>query len=321
MTPPLTRGFGWRSRHGAAAPIEKLLALLSAEGPGGLWRRLQARRQGRLPRPLHSLDLPWRPRPPRPCLPDLAADIVVPVYEAPEALAACLESLRRHTDLTRHRLLVVDDGSRSPAVFELLNELERWAGVDGARVEIMRQAENRGFVASANLGFARAKGDVVLLNSDTEVTPGWLERLAGAAHSAPDVASVTPFSNDATICSLPRLGEANRLPPGWSPAQFASLVERLSPRLLPELPTGVGFCLYLRREALEQVGTFDEETFGAGYGEENDWCMRAAELGWRHLLEDATFVFHRGSASFSPAEVESGGVAVVRTRSGSESEA
>ena len=75
-------------------------------------------------------------------------------------------------------------------------------------------------------------------------------------------------------------------------------------RLLPEVITGVGFCMYVTRQALDLCGLLDEETFGRGYGEEVDFCLRASRLGLRHLVEDSTFVYHRGGVSFGDGQSE-----------------
>ncbi len=233
-----------------------------------------------------------------PAVPDRSpgpVDVIVPVHGAAAALARCLDSLLRHTDLGSHRLLLVVDGPQEPAVEAALG------GVDGCpadRVRILRQPARGGFVTAVNRGMRESSGDVVLLNSDTRVTAGWLDKLHRAAASHPRIASVTPFSNDATICSLPRWLESNVLPAGWDVDRFAALVERVSQRRYPRLPTGVGVCLYLRREALDAVGPFDETAFGLGYGEESEWCTRALHAGWEHVLDDATFVYHEGQRSF-----------------------
>ena len=73
----------------------------------------------------------------------------------------------------------------------------------------------------------------------------------------------------------------------------------------PDLPTGVGFCLFLRRAMLDQIGIFDP-AFGAGYGEENDLCLRAARAGWRNVLADNAFVVHTGGRSFAGQKAELG---------------
>ncbi|MFN7990196.1 MAG: glycosyltransferase [Thermoanaerobaculia bacterium] len=223
--------------------------------------------------------------------------VVVPVYGPSPDLGRCLDSVAAGTDLARHRVLVVADGPLLPEPARAVSRLveERAAGT-----ELVVRPVRGGFPAAANEGIRASAGDVVLLNSDTEVTKGWLDRLAEAARRVPRAASVTPFSNHATLCSLPRPFAENRLPAGQTVASFGRLVEARSRRLSPRIPTGVGFCLYLRREAIDEVGLFDEEGFGAGYGEEVDWCLRASARGFAHLLDDATFVWHRGGGSFGP---------------------
>ena len=231
-------------------------------------------------------------------------DVVLPVYGPSPDLGRCLAALRERTDLSVHRVLVVADGPLHEGPARLLDALE--AAAPGGVVRL-GSGERRGYVARANEGMRASERDVVLLNSDTEVGPGWLDGLRAAARSAPDVASATPFSNNATLCSLPFPFTANRLPAGHGVASFGKLVAERSVRARPAIPTGVGFCLYLKREALADAGLFDEGAFGLGYGEEVDLCLRLAARGWRHVLDDATYVWHRGSGSF-------GGETDVRAR-------
>jgi GT2 family glycosyltransferase/glycosyltransferase involved in cell wall biosynthesis len=220
-------------------------------------------------------------------------EIVLPVHGAAADLARCLASVRRHTDLGRHRLLLVLDGPQDAAVEEVVGLV---ANLPAA--EVLRLPARRGFAGAVNAGIARTSGDVLLLNSDTEVTRGWVEKLRTAALSAPDVGTVTPFSSNATICSLPRFLAENTVPAGHGVDSFGALVERVSVRARPRLPTGVGFCLYVRREMLARVGMLDERRFAGGYGEEVDLCRRGTAAGFVHLLDDATYVWHRGQGSF-----------------------
>jgi glycosyltransferase involved in cell wall biosynthesis len=253
-----------------------------------------ARRLRREPLPLAG-DPRLVPPDPRPG----PVDVVVPIYGAAEALGRCLRSLFAHSDFERHRLLLVLDGPQPAAVGTLVATAVA-AGAAGhpRQVEVLEQAERRGFVAAVNRGMAASDHDVVLLNSDTQVTAGWLDKLQRAAYSAPEVATATPFSNSATICSLPRFLESNALPAGWDVDRFGRLVEERALAAYPRLPTGVGVCLYLKRKALAQLGPFDERSFGLGYGEESEFCMRALKAGYAHVLDDATFVYHEGHRSF-----------------------
>lgn len=233
-------------------------------------------------------------RPPGP------VDVIVPVYGAAEAFVRCLASLEATTRWGQggHRLVLVLDG---PQPAETDAAIESLAARLGEALVVLRRPERGGFVESVNQGMALSGRDVVLLNSDTQVTAGWLERLQQAAYSAPEVATATPFSNSATICSLPRFLESNALPAGLTVASFGEIVERRSRRAYPRLPTGVGVCLYIKRKALDVLGLFDPETFGLGYGEESEWCTRALKAGFAHVLDDATFVYHEGHQSFGPS--------------------
>ncbi len=223
------------------------------------------------------------------------ATVVLPVWGPSPDLERCLDSVARFTDLGRHLLVVVGDGPLEPGPEALVAQLV--VAQPGA-VRLLARPVRGGYPVAANAGMREARGDVVLLNSDTEVSEGWLEKLREAARRRPGVASVTPFSNNATLCSLPRPFAENAIPAGHTVATFARLVEERSRRLSPQIPTGVGFCLYLPRDVLDEVGLFDEGGFGTGYGEEVDWCLRASARGYSHVLDDATFVWHRGGGSF-----------------------
>ncbi len=229
-----------------------------------------------------------------------AIDVIIPVHGARRELERCIASVFAHTDLTTDRLVLVDDaGPDFPPEAVLRSDAAR----HGAALEILRNPRRLGFVGSVNRAMAASHRDVVLLNSDTEVTPRWLEKLAAAAASDATIATVTPFSNHATICSLPRWLEPNLLPAGYTPDSFAAVVEAVSQREYPSLPTGVGVCLYVKREVLDRVGPFDEKHFALGYGEESEFCMRASKAGYRHVLDDATFVFHAGQRSFGASRL------------------
>jgi GT2 family glycosyltransferase len=220
-------------------------------------------------------------------------DVIVPVAGAPEAFARCLDSLLAHTRLRRDRLVIVLDGPQPPEICERIGRSRQGEGI-----LVLESPERQGFVAAVNRGMSASDRDVVLLNSDTRVTADWVAKLQTAAYSAAEIATVTPFSNSATICSLPRFLETNALPAGWDADRFGRLVESRSRRAYPRLPTGVGVCLYVKRKVLDGIGLFDAKSFGEGYGEESEFCMRALKAGYVHVLDDATFIFHEGQRSF-----------------------
>ncbi len=221
-------------------------------------------------------------------------DVIIPVYRDLAATRRCLESVLAHTSAEQARIVLVDDASPEP-------DLAAWCTEQAAagRVQLLRNDSNLGFVASANRGMRQdASADVVLLNSDTEVPPGWLQRLQICARASARVATVTPFSNNATICSYPLFCQSSDLPGGLALEQLDTLFAKANAGSSCELPTAVGFCVYITRAALDELGLFDEEAFGRGYGEENDFSRRAAAAGWSNLLCADLFVYHQGGASF-----------------------
>ena len=225
--------------------------------------------------------------------------IILPVYAGRADVERCLASVIRHAATTRSpfELFVIDDASPDPGISTLLADLGE-ADLPFP-VRVVPHEVNRGFVASVNLGFEATRGDVIVLNADTVVTEGWLDRLVAAA-DADDVATVTPLTNSGSICTLPpAIIEAFDLD-GDEPRIDAcgELLARSGAGINPEVISGVGFCMYVTRAALDLCGRFDEDAFGRGYGEEVDFCLRATRLGLRHLVEDSTFVYHRGGVSF-----------------------
>jgi len=238
--------------------------------------------------------------------------IVVPVYNAPEQVERCLDAVLAHTT-GRARLIVIDDASPDPAIAPLL---ARYAQL--ARVRVLRNDGNRGFTATANRGIARAgAADVVLLNADTEVGPNWLAGLRRAVHARDDIATATAVSDNAGAFSVPELEQANELPSCWTFDESARALWHDSGLAYPELPTGNGFCLYIRRAVLDAVGLLDEGAFPQGYGEENDFCQRAAQHGYRHVVAGNVLVRHARSASFGEERrlaLGFAGMAVLRER-------
>ena len=211
-------------------------------------------------------------------------DIVVPVYGNAGDTLACLTAVFE-TVPGGAVVHVVDDGSPEPDCRAALDSLARTG-----RIRLHRHADNRGFPAAANTGLRAAAGrDVVLLNTDTLVPPGWLERLRAAAYAAPDIGTATPLSNDGSIVSCGGTG---------SPSRVDALARQANAGLIAEVPVGVGFCLFLRRDCLDQLGPLREDLFAQGYGEESDFCLRARRCGWRHVAALDVFVAHHGGRSF-----------------------
>ncbi|CAN7507694.1 methyltransferase domain-containing protein [Acidovorax delafieldii] len=226
-------------------------------------------------------------------------DVIVPVYRGLADTQLCIDSALASQCETPWRLIVINDASPEPEVTEWLRERAQ----QDSRITLLENPENLGFVGTVNRGMSLSDShDVLLLNSDTEVANDWLDRIRRAAYGDQKVGSVTPFSNNATICSYPRFCKDNALPPDYDTARLDALCAQTNPGAVVDVPTGVGFCMYIRRDCLQQVGLFDTENFGKGYGEENDFCQRAAKAGWRNLHLLDTFVLHTGGVSFGDSK-------------------
>lgn len=218
--------------------------------------------------------------------------ICVPVFGAAKETVRCLESVMAAGGYDR--LVVCDDGNDDRA---LISQLHAWR--DEGLLEVVDHAgRNLGFTRSANLLLeVTSECDVIMLNSDTEVFGRWIAGMQAAAYAGRRVASVTALSNNATIASWPLWPSGGPVAPEEC-ARIAEKLDQIAPDAYPLLPTCVGFCVYMRRDAVMDVGTFDAEGFPRGYGEENDWSLRAQQAGWVHVLATNVYVRHAGARSF-----------------------
>lgn len=226
--------------------------------------------------------------------------IIVAVHNAYDAVVHCLHSVLQHTPLgDSNRLLIIDDASTDGRLQDVLN---RHATLRG--VSVVRNAENLGYTQTVNKGCELAgRDDVVLLNSDTLVTGHWLRNLKVAACRRERTGTVTPLSNNAGAFSVPCSGE-NELPAGLGVDAVARLLLDGASHPPFEVPTGNGFCMYIKRALIDDVGPFDALNFPVGYGEENDFCMRAARHGWSNVVDPSTYVGHVRSASFGERRLQ-----------------
>jgi len=225
-------------------------------------------------------------------------DIIVCVHNALPDVQRCLNSLIAHTTKPYH-LILVDDGSESETSDFLKNYLNLFP------IELIRNEEAQGYTRAANQGLRAATGEyMILLNSDTIVSPYWLDRLIACAQSDSTIGMVGPLSNTASWQSIPKIESRgdwakNPLPQDFSVEQMANRLAAHSARIYPRLPFLNGFCLLIKRQLIESIGYFDEETFAQGYGEENDYCFRARQAGWDLTVADDVYIYHAQSKSYS----------------------
>ncbi len=223
-------------------------------------------------------------------------DIIIPIYNGYEYLNKLFESIRNNTDLP-YRLLIVNDCSTDVRVSSFLEGQKK---ILGNNIIIKNNLRNLGFLKSVNELLKISVNDVVLINTDVVLPQNWASRLFYPIFSDVDVASVTPFSNAATIFSLPGMCVDNK---------FSDDLEKVNTALKCFAPnfaklkfaTGVGFCMAMSQKAIKTVGLFDE-VFGKGYGEENDWCQKACQAGFYNTVAVNLFVWHKHGGSFPSEE-------------------
>lgn len=240
-----------------------------------------------------------------PLIPAADVSIVIPVYNGLHHLERLLPSLLAHTP-PEVPLLFIDDRSSDARIVPYLERALR----ERPKASILRNEMNLGFTATVNRAMRQVStAFAVLLNTDTVVPPGWLHRLvaplaAPKAENGGRIASATPFSNAAVLFSFPIRGQDNDIPPPFTLAEYDEAFSQLEARTTPRchIHTGVGFCMAVNMACWHEIGPLDEEAFGRGYGEECDWCMRAASRGWRNVLAPNLFVQHVHGGSFSSAE-------------------
>lgn len=215
-----------------------------------------------------------------------SADIIIPVYNSPQMLRLCLASVGAHTDTSLARVIIVLDGcdAHTTRLARQWCDERPWAN-------IIERERNGGFIQACNTGFRASEADLaILLNSDTCVTPNWVNKIIACFNSDPTIGVASTISNFCPHNAIPIL-------PGKGYLDMNRLIERLSERRYPDITTPEGFCFAVSRTCLDRIGYLDP-VFGKGYGEESDLSMRARYFGFRTVCVDDTYIFHHGRGTF-----------------------
>ncbi|WP_322062762.1 glycosyltransferase [Paraburkholderia sp. J63] len=229
----------------------------------------------------------------------LPVTVIVPVYNAWEATSRCLSSLSNNL-IPGAEVLVMDDASTDERIPNLLAQYRNVPGF-----KVFRNSKNIGYTCNVNAAIEKCTGrDIVLLNSDTTVTKDWLRNLRYCAYSQLRVATVTALSDNSGAFSVPEFGKFNAGPSHLNSEDVGGVVRQSGLGIGMSVPTGNGFCMYIRRAALDEIGAFDHVKFPRGYGEENEFCMRAIYAGWGNLVCDKAYVLHQRSQSFQGEKVD-----------------
>ncbi|MDO5851711.1 MAG: glycosyltransferase [Methanobacteriaceae archaeon] len=222
---------------------------------------------------------------------DKKVSIIIPIYNAFKQTKTCIESVQRNTH-QNYELILINDCSTDEQMKPYLDDLSK---IDN--IKVIHNKTNKGFVKNVNIGINNTSNDIILLNSDTVVTPNWLSKLIISAYTEIQTGTVTPLSNNSGAFSVPIIGKKNEINPELGIDNTSKIIENIQKHPDLEVPTGNGFCMYIKRAAIYSVGFFDEN-FGKGYCEENDFCMRLIEHNWNNKLTPTTYIYHDHNASF-----------------------
>lgn len=224
----------------------------------------------------------------------VGVDVIIPVYGGALETVECIESVISAKNIANYRLIIINDFSKDPIIVRYLESIE-----SRENIIVLHRNKNGGFSEAVNIGLiVSGSNDVVILNADTVVQDNWLDRIIYAAGTDDRIATVTPLSSNGEICTFPYICKS--LPVRSS--RIALLVDQAAAQQnkgeVRDIPVGVGFCLFVRRKAIVEIGLLDAAKWGRGYGEEVDFCLKAAAHGWRNVVAGDVFVVHRGGVSF-----------------------
>lgn len=232
-----------------------------------------------------------------------AVDIIICVHNAFEDVKRCINSVFEYTS-NPYNIIIVDDGSADETK-NYLKELKESC----ANVKLIRNETGNGYTIAANMGLRESTAEFrVLLNSDTIVTPNWLDKLIRCANSDEEIGIVGPLSNTASWQSVPSLFEDsgdwchNRLPSDISIEDMGNLVEKYIIQTNMQVPLLNGFCMMIRKNVIDKIGYLDEENFGKGFGEEDDFNLRAFKAGIKLAISTDTYIYHAQSKSYSDSK-------------------
>ena len=228
---------------------------------------------------------------------NFSPEIIIPIYNGYEFLVTLISQLLSHEHI-RYKLILINDCSTDDRIFNYLSSLRETQ--TNHNIVILTNQTNLGFVKSINLGMELTNNHFIILNTDTEVPKYFANKILQPILNDEKIASVTPFTNSGTICSFPKFCKDNDIFLGLDVQNIDDVFGQIDSRVHNTwIPTGVGFCMAINKNVYTQISDFNEALFGMGYGEENDWCIRATKAGYKHLQAINCFVYHKHGGSFT----------------------
>jgi GT2 family glycosyltransferase len=206
-------------------------------------------------------------------------------------------------------VLVLDDCSPEPGFSEKLAKLCKELDV-----KYYGSPRNLGIVRNVNLGLLAATEHgydyVIISNSDVVYSKGTVNALVHAARSDPRIGSVTAWSNNVSIYSIPNTDPDRFINTQAAVDWIAQTLDADYHGIGIDVPAGISFCVLIPISALRSVGLMDP-VYGRGYCEETDWSLRSLSRGFRVVMAPSAFVYHQGRGSTLAAGIVTGGHTTV----------
>ena len=217
-------------------------------------------------------------------------DIIIPVFNELVLLPPLCKSIVDNT-LSPYRLFIIDDCSTEKDVYPFLNKFK----LDHPQltIEIIQNKKHIGFINSVNQVVQYTKNNFVILNCVHELPTGWLERLMHPILENKSIASTTPFTADDLIHRYFDLLDIKDNDINFSVNKLDRFFQNLIPiNEIHNIYTGFGFCMGVNKLIFDEIGLFDNNSSRAEYGDEAEWCIKAAKKGYRNIFVPNLFVYH-----------------------------
>jgi GT2 family glycosyltransferase len=191
--------------------------------------------------------------------------IIILNWNGRDFISNCLKSIKKFTDYPNYEVIVVDQGSTDGSI-EIIKKEFSW-------VRLVKNKKNVGFSEGNNQGFRKAKGEYfIMLNNDTLVTKDWLTSLVETIENNNNVACV---------------GSKLISPNDYKEKKFRIGQDK-------EDETVCGAAMLIKKEVIKKIGYLDSKNFSPIYGEENDWCYRTRNNGYKVMQSNRSIIVHLG---------------------------
>ena len=253
---------------------------------------------------------------------NITVDIILPVYNALYDVKKCINSIIPTLSDGKIQLIIVNDSSEKETT-DYLQQVSK----QSKRIILIENEKNLGYTKTVNIGLRYSDSDYkIVLNSDTIVPKNWIKKLIACGESSKHIGIVGPLSNAASWQTVPVLTEngkfkINELPENITVEDADKICDKFTFNSYPKVSLLNGFCYAIKKEVLDTIGYLDENAFPMGYGEEDDFSLRAQNAGFLLAVAINTYVFHAKSKSFGTSkrnELSKKGGLVLKERHGEE---